>query len=271
MTHTGEITIVSVMRAAHQRAHFDAARNGFENLGVKVTHSMNPQTKAVACWGWRTGKQLRDAGHEVLVFERGYIGDRFNLTSIGWNGLNGHAEFPDYDNDGGERFKLHGGVMQSWRHGGQYALIMGQVPTDASLCGQDLMPWYRECAQIIQDVYRIPVKFRTHPDLTRRGVYQQIRGVEVSRGKTLAEDLKDAAFSLCWNSNASVDSVLAGVPCVVGDRGSMAYSVCSNSLDAVVCPDRDLWATQLAWKQWSLDEIETGKALEKIACRLGQL
>lgn len=261
-----DITVISSFSAEHQRSHQYALCSGLAALGIKTKKSFSEKhvdTERVACWGWRKGKYLRDKGHEVLVMERGYIGDRFSYTSLGWNGLNGLAKFPNYPDDNGLRFQLHGGKINPWKLGGDYALILGQVPGDASLRGMDMIPWYRSMAQQIHLTHKLPVYFRPHPDLLKKSIFQYVQGTLPSQG-TLAEALEGAAFTACYNSNSSVDSVLAGVPCVVGDIGSMAYDVCSKSIDDITCPERTLWASQLAWRQWSLSEIESGVALRAL-------
>lgn len=266
-------TLVTALRSPHQNEHMQAAFDGLKALGIesRITHSSQYiTTKHVACWGWRTGKLLRDRGHEVLVFERGYVGDRFKYSSIMWNGLNGFGEAPDYPDDGGERFRKHGGTIKPWKRDGQYAVIMGQVPGDMSLRGRDLMSFYKEKAREISEHYNIPVVFRPHPDLERRGIKQHIPGTLRSAG-TLESDLHDAKFTVCFNSNSAVDSILSGVPCVVEDEGSMAWDVGSHSIYALRYPDREAWAHQLAWKQWEIDEIRTGEALRGILCMNGLL
>lgn len=261
-----EITILSSFRAKHQLIHQEALCAGLEKLGIGAKKSFSEHhvnTKYVACWGWRKGKLLRDRGHDVLVMERGYIGDRFAYTSLGWNGLNGRATFPDYANDGGERFRSHGGEIKPWKRGGDYALILGQVPGDASLRGMDMLPWYQLMARQIHLTHKLPVHFRQHPDLGKKNIIQHVQGTFPSHG-TLAEALEGAAFTVCYNSNSSVDSVLAGVPCVVGDAGSMAYEVCGKSITEIIRPPRAAWAYRLAYKQWSMEEIASGLPLRRL-------
>jgi len=73
-------------------------------------------------------------GRDVLVMERGYIGDRTHWTSLGWNGLNGRARVPLAPADGGARFERnYSRLMHPYNPAGHYALIIGQVPGDASL------------------------------------------------------------------------------------------------------------------------------------------
>lgn len=264
-------TIIASLRGMHQVEHQKALAEGLAVHGIESRlsyHTYDAHTKYVACWGWRRGKELRERGHEVLVMERGYIGDRFKYTSLGWNGLNGHAEFPEYPDDGGERFRAHNIQIKPWKRGGEYALILGQVPKDASLKGMDMIPWYEEKAREITLAHDIPVHFRPHPDVKRKGIKQRVKGTMPSIG-TLDESLSDAAFTVCYNSNSSVDSVLNGVPCVVGDRGSMAYEVCGKSVSEVIYPEREKWAHKLARTQWTIDEIKSGEALKGIICKLG--
>lgn len=220
-------------------------------------------SKRVACWGWRIGKRMYAAGKDVLVMERAYLGDRFHWTSLGWNGLNGFATFPEYPDDGGARFEKNFGPLKPWKQDGQNVLILGQVPNDASLRGMNMIPWYEKMARQANEKYGLPVKFRPHPDLIRKRIVQNIRGAEKSEG-TLQEALEEAAFCICWNSNSSVDAVINGVPTVVGDRGSMAYEVCGHSIDQVIRPDREEWAAKLAWKQWEPHEIASGEALKRL-------
>lgn len=264
-------TIIASLRAKHQLDHQDALAEGLSKFGVKAkrAHSFSQvDTKYVACWGWRKGKELRERGYDVLVIERGYIGNRFLYTSLGWNGLNGHAEFPEYPDDGGERFRAHDIKIKPWKRGGEYALILGQVPNDASLKGMDMIPWYEDMAREITLTHDIPVHFRPHPDVKRKGIKQTVKGTMPSIG-TLEEALSDAAFTVCYNSNSSVDSVLSGVPCVVGDKGSMAYEMCGKSINEIIYPNREKWAHKLAQTQWTIDEIKSGEALKGIICKLG--
>lgn len=260
-----KITIIKPVRSLHQNQHAEAIGRGFGNIGVKTLITSNPNnitTKHVAIWGWRLGKELREKGYEVLVMERGYIGDRFKYTSLGWNGLNGHASFPEYPDDGGERFKKQGGIIKPWNKSGDYALILGQVKNDASLQGRDIASWYQNVAEKIKKI-DIPVFFRPHPEAQRRGGYLSVDGIANLNG-TLEKDMERAKFTVAYNSNSCVDSILNGIPCYAGDPGTMAYDLCMDSLYECYYPKREEKLYQIAWTQWTLNEIATGKPLEKL-------
>lgn len=265
-----EITILR-RDLAHQSAHAEALGKGMRAHGVEVrmaTPAHVIKTKYTACWGWRMGVRLRRAGHEVLVMERGYIGDRFSYTSLGWNGLNGFAMFPDRGVDGGERFAAHGGRLLPWKNDGKCVLILGQVPRDASLRGIDLIPQYEAWAMDAKKRFGLPVFFRPHPDVVKKGLVQQIAFTERSPHESLSAALSEAALCITFNSNSGVDAVIAGVPTITFDSGSMAWEVCGHDIGKVIRPDRELWAYKLAYKQWSIDEISSGAALEPLAERI---
>lgn len=255
-------TLISSPRARHQLAHQQALAQGLRAHGVETSFSyaVASKTKYVACWGWRAGLALRNRGHEVLVIERGYLGNRFEWSSLAWNGLNGFGRFAESPKDGGERFKNNFAPLLPWRDGGEYVLIMGQVPGDASLRRRDLMPWYRLVAAEAAEKYGLPVHFRQHPESKRKGHSQIVSGAIKSVGN-LDEALSGAALVITYNSNAAVDSVLAGVPAIAIDRGSMAWPVAGHSVGEKIIPDREIWAAEMAWKQWRLDEISSGAAL----------
>lgn len=251
-----QVSVIANPRSSHQVAHQKAMIIGLGKIGIKgipVSSEINVRTKYVACWGWKIGKRLRERGLEVLVMERGYIGDRFKYTSLGWNGLNGHATFPEYPDDEGKRFLSHGGMIKPWKEGGDYIVIMGQVKNDASLDGKDILLWYKEQAKTAES-YGVPIFFRPHPEARRRGGYSSVPGIPNIEGD-LHDVLDGALLTIAYNSNSCVDSILNGVPCFAGNKGTMAFKMC-NGLKV----DRKE-AHSIAWKQWELHEIESGFAL----------
>lgn len=253
------VTIVAAPRS-HQVCQAANMADGFRRHGlrVEITHSHSSvKTDNVCCWGWRTGKLHRAAGRQVLVMERGYIGDRFFWTSMGWNGLNGRAKFFDPKDDGARFNKLFSNLLRPWIPAGEYSLLIGQVPGDAALQGKDLLPWYNERAAHLQRTYGLPVVFRPHPQALKRGVNHKIQGTIPNKGD-LADAINKAMVVDTFNSNAGVESILAGKPTFTADIGAMARGV-SNTLSE---PDRLSWAGGLAWRQFSPNEMKSGLAWE---------
>lgn len=250
--------ILASPRAPHQNEHAQAMQVGLRAHGIdaKVTHRAEPGSQeTVICWGWRVGQVHRAAGADVLVMERGYLGDRFAWTSLGWNGLNNYATVPLAPNDGGLRFNAHfGQLLKPWNPEGDYVLICGQVPGDQSLKGQDLKPWYAAQAAYYRAAGH-EVRFRPHPLAARRERPAVVPGAPTLEG-SLEDALAGARLVVSYNSNAGVDALLAGKPAHVEDPGSMAW-------DATV-PDRMPWLAKLAWRQFTLDEIRSGFAWEHV-------
>ena len=262
-----KMTVVAAPRAGHQAEHQTAMARGLAAHGIEPVLSIGGPvaTHHVACWGWRTGKALRAAGHEVLVMERGYLGDRFAWTSLAWNGLNNRGDFGNVPNDGGERFAQNFS-LQPWKEGGEWVLLLGQVPGDASLQGKDLGRWYTRAAMAANNAYEMPVLFRQHPRAAAKGFHQEPHYTHQAVG-TLESALARSAVAICWNSNAAVDAVISGVPAVTMDEGAMAWDVTAHRIGDIARPARETWAARLAWKQWKLTEIESGFALEGLLAK----
>jgi hypothetical protein len=240
--------------AAGMAVHGDTA----EIFNADIQFMARADFDAVCVWGWRRGKVFRDLGFDVLVMERAYLDDRFKWLSLGWNGLNGRAQWPE--NTSAERWEQHfSHLLQGWRQPSgkaKYALLLGQVPSDTACRGIQLQSWLSTVAQRLRMMGR-QVLFRPHP----KAPIVHVPGATVSRRQSLAEDLADAEFAVTFNSNSGVDAVLAGVPTVAHDLGSMAWEVSSHSVDErLVMPDRLGWAHRMAWRQWLPEEIAAGAA-----------
>lgn len=250
--------------------HAVAMASGLERHGYETAivpkGSMPPEgSPFIVCWGWREGRRLREAGYNVLVMERGYLGDRFQWTSLGWNGLNGRATW-NAPADNGERFEKHfGRLLKPWKEDRSgYALLIGQVRGDAALTDVTIDHWYLEVAAALQR-NGLKVKFRPHPEAVRRGIVGTAL-LNSRIGGTLEEALDGASCVVTYNSNTGVEAALAGVPVVAIDDGSMAWPVASHGIDQpLVTPDRSDWCRRMAWRQWSLDEITSGVAWEHVS------
>lgn len=243
--------------------HLTAMARGIAASGDTFEYfQSSPCVDADACvvWGWRVGKRVSEvSGLPVLVMERGYIGDRMRVwTSLGWDGLNGHARFNGvWDKD---RFARHFSAdLKPWReHSKGYALIMGQVLGDMSLSNVDIIAWYRTIAtKLWKEGWDI--KFRPHPESDRKGHNRpRVPFAEISEG-TISDALSGAALVCAYNSNSMVDAVMAGVPIYAGDRGSMVYDLSGRDFNPIR-PSREKRLNEIANCQWQIDEISSGKA-----------
>lgn len=204
-------------------------------------------------------RRHKEAGKPVIVLERGYV-KRDIYWSAGYGGINGRADFCNEDMPG-DRWKALGVELEPDRLGkGDYILLAGQVPWDASVQDTDHVAWLSQTAKAFSDM-GFPVRFRPHPkgpqDLS-------IFGTEASTG-TLEEDLDGAMAVVTFNSNVGVDAVIRGIPTFSFDKGSMVYDVSFNKTTDInriesKTFDRQRWANNLAYTQWTLDEMKEGFA-----------
>lgn len=198
----------------------------------------------------------------LLVVERGYV-HRDRYWSAGWGGINGRADFRNMSVPS-DRWNALGVELKSWRHIDGPVLVCGQVPWDVSVQDSDHIKWVRSTVSAITGMGK-PALFRPHPEAVKRGVDYD-PGCETSRD-SLEADLARAAAVVTFNSNAGVDAVIAGVPTVTMDRGSMAWDTTGHGLDnlgRIPTPDRAEWANRIAYAQWTLDEMTSGLAWQHI-------
>lgn len=259
--------IIANERAEHQKSFGGAFAAGLERHGWSVSVRNDPgKCDLLVMWGARRADRVRaqlGAGGQICVLERGYIGDRFAWTSVSFGGgLNGRGIFrgPFHDGSRWERHFAH--LMRPWRMSADgYALIMEQVPGDTAVVNVDLPTFYSDARCAFQST--MPVKMRPHPNINPRHGEAAIAGARAS----LKQDLAGAAIAVTWNSNSAVDAVLAGVPTIAMDKGSMAWDVTGHGLKRPPLPDRTAWAHALAWKQWTREELASGYCWEHVGSR----
>lgn len=213
--------------------------------------------------------QQKKNGFDCLILETGYInrGDGpTNHYALGWNGLNGRAEFHN-KNSPPRRAASLGVTLKPWRDG-DYVLLVGQVPWDASVDFTDHRRWLEEAAHNIRALTGREIVFRPHP----KADLPPIEGCRYSKGP-LEQDLLNAHCVVTFNSNTGVDAVLNGVPVFAFDKGSMVYPVANKSwlkLESPLKPDRQQWLNDLCYAQWTPDEMRSGEAWAHIYPKIEQ-
>lgn len=260
---------VLVRGNGHQPQWGTAFATGLKRHGVNasITRTYFPSDLLVV-WGVRRPSEMnkqRSIPGQICVLERGYLGDRFKWTSVSFGGkLNGRGEFRGTSDDPLRFNRHHANLLKPWQERREkIALLIGQVPGDMSLAGANMPLWYSLTArQLVEAGYK--VLFREHPRAVEQWMRMKVTDTIPSTG-TLAEALAGASLCVTYNSNTAVEAVLAGVPTISSDIGSMAWEVTSHDVnDDPVMPDRLPWAARLAWKQWTEAEMRSGSCWEAI-------
>lgn len=184
----------------------------------------------------------------VVVIDSGYVKrDRYYM--VGLNGLNGRADFKNHSCPS-DRWASLGVPLAPWREDGGHILVCGQLPWDAAVEHVNFQAWANETIERLKATTDKEIRFRQHPKMAAVPM------------RELAEDLANAHAVVTFNSNSGVDAAIAGVPVFAADEGSMAWPVANKSfswIDAPIRPEREQWAHNLAYAQWTVDEMKEGK------------
>lgn len=228
-----------------------------------IVHAYKHKYDASVVWGIRRrwAGYVLEQGKPVIVIERGYLGERKRTwLSVGNGGLNGFANFGNQDvpSDRWEQYWAHD--VKPWKKGGQYAIIMGQVPKDSSLYGMCPYAWAKSIYQSAVDKFK-RVYFRPHPESKPPPI-----GFDLPLMTGDLDDALDGAKCvIAYSSNSSVDAVMNGIPAITMHQGSMAWDVSTHDFkESLYRGDRDKWGARLAYAQWSIDEMRQGLAWRHI-------
>ena len=202
-------------------------------------------------------------GNDTLVLETGYVnrGDgEENHYAAGLNGLNGHA---DFRNEGmpSDRWDMLEAELQPWKPPGKNVILCGQVPWDASVQDVDMHEWLKRKAKEIAEVCDHPIIYRPHP--CARNHPQEVPGC-VTTHDFFHNDLANAWCVVTYNSNAAVDAIIEGVPAIATGEGSMARGIALMDVGQILWAanvgqcDRQQWANDLAYTQWTPAEMRAG-------------
>lgn len=244
-------------RHAHSSRWLDAFAEGLFKHGVCLAQS-NADLAVV----WSINDPIyiarREQQLDTLVLECGYLGDRLQHASAGFNGLNGRAEFHTEHVDE-QRAKKWAHMLQP-EHKGDVVTIMGQVVTDSAVKHVNFKKWIEHSAAQLH-AYGYDVVFRPHPKGSNASVQLPLITDEYERV------LQRSKWIVTFNSNAGVDAALAGCAVTAQDIGSMVYDIADHDLIYKPIANRKRWLERLAYCQWTLDEMRSGLTWEHLKCR----
>lgn len=207
-------------------------------------------------WGFKRSQSLKTAIESRIPFvilDRGYFDpDRVDRVSISFNGHHGLSM------ETRPLAMRRTPIMMPWRESdfkGEYCLIIGQLPNDASLRGNCIDAWMGRTAQWAVDHYKLPAIKRPHPK-------------SLERWEPAPEPLDKAfekAHVVCtFSSTTAVQSIIAGIPTLVDHPASPAFGVTEGS-------NRDKWIQHLAQREYDLlDETDADACVAYIRHNLDE-
>lgn len=201
---------------------------------------------------------------DCLILETGYINRGSgpeNHYALGWNGLNGRADFRN-ENSPPDRMEKLGVKLKDWKDG-KHIVLCGQVPWDASCDFVDHRKWLADAVENIKSVSSREIVFRPHP----KAPLPNITGCTYST-KPLIEDLENAHCLVTFNSNSGVEALIEGVPVFGFDEGCMYWKICNKNWLDIENPqriDRTQWIQDLCYAQFTPQEMRSVEAWAHIS------
>lgn len=215
---------------------------------VVVVYGTRKHGVALAEKRWRAIQAQKERGRRVIIIESGYV-RRDRYWSVGWDDINGYADFRLDPDMPGDRWAALGVALEPWIEPDRRkpVLFCGQRPHGSGAFHlDDYAAWEHETRRAIRAM-GFKVKYRPHP------------GTAFSR--PLDHELHDVSAVVTLNTTAGVEAVIAGVPTIALDRASMAWPVAGHDIEALrdpPTPERGAWACGLAYCQWTPDEMASG-------------
>jgi hypothetical protein len=207
---------------------------------------------------------------------------------LGVNGfLSGDASW-NACNKPSDRFNAMGLSWTDWRDRTELnahspIIVAMQLAGDASMRYNDINDWCVDTVKTIRHHTNRPIRIRFHPAVNDRNWtdyidtfkninFGEYKNVKFSNGRkvTLQEELSNAWCVVAYSSGISIDAIYAGVPVIACDAGNFAWNISSRFAEEInspflAPPDTVLqWLWDLAWCQWSADEMKSGQAWEHL-------
>lgn len=259
-----------------------AFRSGLDRLGLcHADH--DPDANVAVIWSlvwagrmranqeiWR---QFRSSGRPVIVLEVGAL-QRGTTWKVAVNGLGSNALWGQGFQE--NRPQKLGLDLMPWQQNGQHIVIALQRPDSEQWVGQPAVSsWLSQTVYELQRHTARPIHVRMHP---RKSVNIP-PSCRLERPRALAgtydnfdfdQSVRQAWAVINWNSGAAVRAAMLGVPVFVGDSslaapvGNLDWSQIENPR----MPDRSRWLTELSHTEWTLDEIASGYAIQRLMSTL---
>jgi hypothetical protein len=265
------VSIFNQYGALNSGPVFDAISQGLFNIGIEYCYNNHDADVAVIwslLWAGRMAPnkaifdQFQDSGRAVIVVEVGMIsrGETWKISlwrnrQVFWG-----SEFVE------DRAKAIGLEAKPWRQTGRNIVVAAQRTDSEQWRGQpSMIDWINEVVKRIRTVSDRPIIVRPHPR-ERLSVVQGVAMVTPTKlgGSYDSFDfhtvLSNAHLVVNWSSTPGVESILFGVPSVVGPN-SMASVVGAGRLEDIENPrrpDRTEWVRWLAHTEWRLCELQQG-------------
>jgi hypothetical protein len=253
LTHVGQKRYRRIAQAMH---------SGIVACGDKaaIRELMHPpmQAHAAVMYGWKHAAALKNYGRYVY-FDLGY----WRRESFYRFSINGWSPQLKRGMPAG-RFLSLGLDIKPWRAAGDEIIVAGSTAKACREHGMGYQEWEREAVRKLKGMGK-RVVYRPKPnDLSA----QPIPGAIMDR-RPISEALENCWAWVTHHSNSAVDALLAGVPVHCETGVASHFSVPLESLaDPELRGGREQFLYDVAWLQWTLEEMRSGEAWKHIRSTL---
>lgn len=270
------VTEIVVFQApGHNRSRIvcDAMLTGIQRCGDSVelrsSHLYRrPDARVAVFYGLAQGcrqifAEYVAAGRKAVYIDLGYWGRRKRTRWDGFHKLSVNDRHPtayfQRVPHADDRFCHFDIPIKPWRAKGDHIIIAGMSAKAAAAEGFRPEQWEREVIAKLRKLTRRPIIYRPKPNWNEA---RPIIGAEMICDPDLSRALDGCHAVVTHHSNVAVDAILAGVPAFVwkGVAMPMASSDLRRIEDPAMPDGREQWAADVAWTQWSVDEMNSGEA-----------
>lgn len=269
--------------ALNGKQPYDAFLNSLSEQGFDlVKESMDADSAVIWSVLWhgrmlpnkKVWEHYRQHRKPVIVLEVGCI-NRGTTWRVGLNGINRNRSYSSSGNNN-DRARSLGLSLKPWQRNGEHILICGQHDKSLQWQNQPSMSnWFLQTYDAIRKHTDRPIVFRPHPRCRLSAIEHGLKYVYRQEPKHIdgTYDDFDMDFTNVWatvsySSNPGIHSIIAGVPAFVSTH-SLAYPV-ANDIDFLhdienpIMPDRTQWLNDLAWTEYTVEEIAAGLPLQQL-------
>jgi hypothetical protein len=264
---------------------FAAFRQGAARSGMScASHDITADVAVIWSVVWagrmkqnqRVWQTFRDSGRPVIVLEVGML-QRGMTWKMGINGTGRDAVWCEpHDTTRPQQLNLR---LRPWRQSGSFVLITTQRRDSEQWQGMHHTDqWLADTVVQLRRHTDRPIRVRTHP----RQRASVPLGCEFVRPMPmigtydsfdLAHSLNDAWAVVNHNSGPGSQAIIEGCPAFV-DQSSLAAPVGNLDLAHIETPgmpNRDQWLIDISHTEWTLPEISSGPAVDKLLTRIKSL
>jgi hypothetical protein len=163
-----------------------------------------------------------------------------------------------------DRIAEHGLQIKPWRKSTSGPIILAGMSAKAAAAeGLAAESWEREAAAQLRQYTDRAIIYRPKPNWSGA---RSIMGTSMDSRTPLDIALRDAYAVVTHHSNVAIDALMAGVPCICPYGAASVLS--AHSMDQIndlpMNGDRAQFAADLAYTQYSIDEMQSGIAWDYV-------